>query len=619
MNERADPAEFSPEEPDLAPSSSAAAVEARVGRLRAELKRRGLDGFLVPRADEHQGEYVPPSAERLAWISGFTGSAGLAVILANEAALFVDGRYTIQGRAEAPEPLYAIASLTDQPVGEWLADRAGEGARVAYDPKLHTPDFVTRTSALLARRNIQLTAEATNPLDAVWVDRPPPPLSPIVPHPQEFAGEASLAKRERIAADLRKQGLAAAILSAPDSIAWLLNVRGNDVPHTPLPLSFAILHETGAVDWFVDAQKLNGRTRSVLDAGVHTYAPESFAQKLQTLGQSGRLVRVDSISGSAWIVQTLQNAGGRVETGVDPCTLPKAVKNAAEMAGIQAAHRRDGLAVTRFLHWLSRSLAEKDVTEIEAADRLEAFRAEGEHFRGLSFPTIAGAGPNGAIVHYRATARTNRSIDRDCLFLLDSGAQYLDGTTDVTRTIAVGTPSAEMKRTYTLVLKGHIAIATARFPVGTTGAQLDTLARFALWQAGLDYDHGTGHGVGAYLSVHEGLQGISNRPGGVALKPNMIVSNEPGYYKTGGYGIRIENLVRVVEVPAPEGAERALLGFESLTLAPIDKIPIDPALLTPAEIAWLDAYHAEVRAAHAPSLTGDGLAWLDQATAPLVR
>lgn len=618
MNERADPADLTPEEPDLAPASSAATVETRVAQLRAELARRGLDGFLVPRADEHQGEYVPANAERLAWISGFTGSAGLAVILRDEAALFVDGRYTIQGRAEAPESLYAIASLTDRPVGEWLANRAGESMRIGYDPKLHTPDFVARTSAVLARRNIHLVAEADNPLDAVWADRPPPPLTPVLPHPPEFAGEACASKRERIAADLRKQGLAAAVLSAPDSIAWLLNVRGNDVPHTPLPLSFAILHETGAVDWFVDPRKLGERTRADLDTDVHTYTPDRFAQKLQALGQAGRPVRVDGATGSAWIAQTLQTAAGRVESGADPCALPKAIKNPTEIEGIKAAHRRDGLALTHFLHWLTQTLSDRDVTEIEASDRLEAFRAAGDYFRGLSFPTIAGAGPNGAIVHYRATERTNRPIDRDCLFLLDSGAQYLDGTTDVTRTLAVGTPTSEMKRTYTLVLKGHIAIATARFPVGTSGSQLDTLARFPLWQAGLDYDHGTGHGVGAYLSVHEGPQGISKRPGAVALKPNMIVSNEPGYYKTGSFGIRIENLVRVVEAPAPEGAERALLGFENLTLAPIDKTPIEPSLLTAAEIAWLDAYHEEVRATHAPYLSGETLAWLERATAPLL-
>jgi Xaa-Pro aminopeptidase len=617
MNDRADPAALTPEEPDLAPSSSAASVEARVAALRAEMKRRGLDGFLVPRADEHQGEYVPPSAERLAWISGFTGSAGLAAILADQAALFVDGRYTIQGRAEAPEPLYEIASLSDQPVGEWLAERAPEGARIGYDPKLHTPDFVAKTSALLARRAIALVPEEANPLDAVWTDRPPPPLSPVVPQPLEFAGETSAAKRERIAADLRRQGLAAAVLSAPDSIAWLLNVRGSDVPHTPLPLSFAVLHETGAVDWYVDPRKVPARTREWVDADVRPYAPEDFGEGLRALGTVPRPIRVDSATGSAWISQTLQAAGAKVDVGADPCTLPKAVKNAVEMEGIKAAHRRDGLALSRFLHWLSTILARRDVTEIEAADRLEAFRAEGEHFRGLSFPTIAGAGPNGAIVHYRASERTNRPIDRDCLFLLDSGAQYVDGTTDVTRTLAVGTPSDEMKRTYTLVLKGHIAVATARFPVGTSGAQLDTLARFPLWQAGLDYDHGTGHGVGAYLSVHEGPQGISKRPGAVALKPNMVISNEPGYYKAGAYGIRIENLVRVVEVPAPEGAERSLLGFESLTLAPIDTAPILPALLTHAEIAWLDAYHASVRATHAPFLEGEARAWLEAATAPL--
>jgi Xaa-Pro aminopeptidase len=617
MNERLEPVEITPEEPESAPGSDASAVVGRVARLRTALGRQGLEGFLVPRADEHQGEYVPPSAERLAWISGFTGSAGIAVILAGEAALFVDGRYTIQGRAEAPAPLYAIVALAEQTVGEWLADRAGEAARIGYDPHLHTPDFIARTAAVLARRNIQLVPVDANPLDGIWTDRPPPPAAPIVPHPLAFAGEESRLKRERVAAEMRKQGLAAAVLSAPDSIAWLLNVRGADVPHTPLPLSFAVIDETGRVDWFVNPQKLDARTREFLDQDVHTYAPDAFAARLQALGRAGQPVRIDSATGSAWIAQTIQSAGGRVDSGADPCTLPKAIKNPVEIDGMKAAHRRDGLALVRFLHWFSSEIERRSVTEIEAAERLEAFRAEGEHFRDLSFPTIAGAGPNGAIVHYRATPRTDRAIDRDSFFLLDSGAQYLDGTTDVTRTLAIGTPSDEMKRTYTLVLKGHIAIATATFPVGTTGGQLDTLARLPLWQAGLDYDHGTGHGVGAYLSVHEGPQGISKRPGQVALKPNMIVSNEPGYYKAGRYGIRIENLVRVIDVPAPEGAERALLGFESLTLVPIDRRPIEVARLTAAEIAWLDRYHALVRETHAPHLTGGARAWLEQATAPL--
>ncbi|WP_142848650.1 aminopeptidase P family protein [Telmatospirillum sp. J64-1] len=587
----------------------------RLQALRAELARRGLDGFVVPRSDEHQGEYVPARAERLAWLTGFTGSAGMAVVLADKAAVFVDGRYTLQVESEVDGTAFEYRHISESPPTDWLAENLGEGARLGYDPWLHTPDGADRLAKACERAGAMLVGCADNPLDAVWDDQPPPPVSPIRPHPDHLAGRASAEKRREIGALLAAAKQDAVVLTQPDSLAWLLNIRGGDVPFTPLPLCFGLLYADGRMDLFVDPRKLAPGLAEHLGADVSLRRPEEFGGALEAL--NGRKVRVDHAGAPAWTVERLQAGGAQVVRGADPCALPKACKNEAELEGTRAAHRRDGAALCRFLAWLDAEAPKGGLTEISAADRLEAFRRENEHFRGLSFPTISGAGPNGAIVHYRVTERTDRRIEPGQIYLLDSGAQYLDGTTDVTRTIAIGTPGEEERRRFTLVLKGHIALARARFPEGTTGSQLDALARMALWAEGLDYDHGTGHGVGSYLGVHEGPQRISKAGNAIALKPGMILSNEPGYYKTGAYGIRIENLVVVREAEVPPGAERKLLDFETLTLAPIDRRLILRDLLTDEEAAWLDAYHARVRDVITPLVDSDTAAWLAQATAPL--
>ncbi|MDQ2105544.1 aminopeptidase P family protein, partial [Azospirillum isscasi] len=589
--------------------------------LRGVLARADLDGFIVPRGDEHQGEYVATRAQRLAWLTGFTGSAGHAVVGRQRAAIFVDGRYTLQVQAEVPGDLYEYRHLVDDPLADWAAEALPQGGRLGYDPWLHTAGWVERARQQLERIGLSLVPCPDNPVDRVWSGQPPAPLAPVVVQDIAFAGDSAADKRARIAGDLTRNGIGAAVLTQPDSIAWLLNLRGADVPCTPLPLSFAILKDDGQVDLFIDRRKLAPGVESHLGNHVAVRAPDELGAALDGLGREGRKVMADPASTSAWIFDRLHMAGAKVERDPDPCALPKACKNAAELAGARAAHVRDGAALVRFLHWLSQEAPSGTVTETMAADRLLAFRRVNERFRGLSFDTISGAGPNGAIVHYRVSEETDRLLEPDSLFLLDSGAQYRDGTTDVTRTIAIGTPTPEMRERFTLVLKGHIAVSTARFPRGTTGSQLDTLARMPLWALGLDYDHGTGHGVGSYLSVHEGPQRISKVPNSVALQPGMILSNEPGYYKPGAYGIRIENLIVVQPLDLPM-AERPMLGFEVLTLAPIDRHLVEPALMTGEEIAWLNAYHAQVREALEPQLAGEGGAaaaqWLRQATAPII-
>lgn len=586
----------------------------RIALVRAELAARGLAGFVVPRADEHQGEYVPAAAQRLAWLTGFTGSAGMAAVLGGRAAIFVDGRYTLQVGQEVDATLFEIRHMVDQPLTRWLDDALGAGDRLGYDPWLHTAEQAEALRLVCERAGAHLVACADNPVDAVWHDRPSPPRRPVVPHPLAFAGRTSAEKRLALSDGLRAERLDGAVLSDPASIAWLLNVRGDDVAYVPLPLSFAIVHADGRVEWFLDPAKSNPALVDHVGEGVSVCDPGRFLDRVGAL--TGR-VRVDKSTAPMAVVQALRDGGATADLGVDPCTAAKACKNPVELAGARAAHRRDGVAMVRFLSWLD---GRDQVDELTAAEHLARLRAEGEHFRGLSFPTIAGAGPNGAIVHYRSSPQTNRALEAGQLFLLDSGAQYLDGTTDVTRTVAVGAPSAEHRQRFTLVLKGHVAIATALFPEGTTGNQLDVLARRALWAHGLDYDHGTGHGVGAYLSVHEGPQRISKvGTGAVPLRAGMIVSNEPGYYKAGAYGIRIEALVAVEERPVPPDGERPLLGFETLTLVPIDRRLIDPVLLDDGERAWIDAYHARVWAELAPLLDAPTRAWLEQACAPLAR
>ena len=591
--------------------------ETRLAALRAELARRGLDGFLVPRADEHQGEYVPARAERLAWLTGFTGSAGNAVVLRDRAAVFVDGRYTLQVAAQVDDTLFARIHSADQTASEWIEANLPAGARLGYDPWLHTPNEVEKLKAAAEKAKGHLVAVEGNPLDAVWADQPAPPATPALPHDIAHAGVASADKRRQIAAELARAGEDAAALTLPESIAWLLNIRGTDVPHTPLPLSFAIVNADASVSLFIDPAKLGDETRRHLGNEVSLSAPDSFLPALAALGQAGKIVRVDPASAPVAVLEQLQAAGAKVTRAADPCLLPKACKNPVELEGSREAHRRDGAAVTRFLAWLAREAPKGTIDELTASDRLEAFRAETGLLRDLSFDTISGSGPNGAIVHYRATEATNRVMQPGELYLVDSGAQYLDGTTDITRTIAIGQPSAEMRDRFTRVLKGHIAIATGRFPKGTTGSQLDALARLSLWQGGLDYDHGTGHGVGSYLSVHEGPQRISKAGNTIALQPGMIVSNEPGYYKTGAYGIRIENLVAVTDPADVPGGERPMLGFETLTLAPIDRALIAPGLLTPEERGWMDGYHARVRETLAPLLDAETRTWLEEATRPL--
>ncbi|HEX7775731.1 MAG TPA: aminopeptidase P family protein [Parvibaculum sp.] len=583
----------------------------RAERLRGELKRRGLDGFLVPRSDEHQGEYVPPHAERLRWLTGFSGSAGMAIVLLDKAAIFVDGRYTLQVRAQTDVATFEPKHLIEEPPARWIEDNLPKGAKLAYDPWLHTVDAVARYAAAAEKAGATLVPIDSNPLDAVWSDQPEPPTAPVEPHPIEYAGEPASEKLKRVSKSL--DGAAAAVLTMPDSIAWAFNIRGGDVSHSPLPLSFALLHADGHAELFIDERKIGDKARAHLGNIVSIRPQSDLAAALDELGSKKATVLVDPATCSSWINDRLKAAGATVKRGTDPCELPKACKNDAEINGTRAAHLRDGRALTKFLAWLGANAARGDIDEITAAQKLEAFRAETGELKDLSFDTISGAGANGAIVHYRVTRGTNQPLQRGELFLVDSGAQYLDGTTDVTRTVAIGEASVEQRDRFTRVLKGHIGIATARFPEGTSGSQLDALARMSLWKAGLDYDHGTGHGVGSYLSVHEGPQRIS-KLGSVPLKPGMIVSNEPGYYKTGAYGIRIENLL-VVLPPAPvEGGERPMLGFETLTLAPIDLACVERSLLTDEEADWLNAYHARVREALSPGLDDATLAWLIDAT-----
>ena len=603
------------------PEASSSETGARLAALRAELARRGLDGFVVPRADEHQGEYVAPASERLAWLTGFTGSAGAAVVLAERAAVFADGRYTLQVRDQVDAACFAVQHLVEEPPETWIEANLGAEGKLGYDPWLHSERQTVRLRKAAEAAGAELVAVEDNPIDALWSERPPPPSAPIAAHPLEYAGRASADKRADLAKGLTEKGAAAAVLTLPDSIAWLLNVRGGDVPRTPLPLSFALLRADATLDWFVAPEKLTPGLAVHLGNGVIARAPDELGPALDALGAAGERVLVDPETAPAWVFARLRAAGAEVLEGSDPCRLPKARKNAVELDGARAAHKRDGLALTRFLAWLNHEAparARSDpLGEVEAAERLRAFREQSDWFRDLSFDTISGAGANGAIVHYRAREASQGHLKLGELFLLDSGAQYPDGTTDVTRTLAIGEPSAEMRDRFTRVLKGHIALATVRFPRGTTGSQLDVLARVHLWRAGLDYDHGTGHGVGSYLSVHEGPQRISKVPNRTPLEPGMIVSNEPGYYKAGAYGIRIENLVAVIESEVEAEDGRAMLAFETLTLAPIDLNLVEPGLLSPEETAWLDAYHARVRDAHKGALDEDAAQWLERATRPL--
>jgi Xaa-Pro aminopeptidase len=583
----------------------------RLTALRAELARRAVDGFIVPRTDEYQSEYVPPSAERLAWLTGFTGSWGTAIVLPDAAAIFVDGRYTVQVREQVDAAAFAPEHLIETPPETWLERHLKPGQRVGYDAALLTPDAVKRLERAVARVGAMLVPVDGNPIDAVWSDRPAAPCANVVLHPEEFAGEASMAKLARIRDKLASLGDDALVVSDPHAVAWIFNIRGGDVSHTPLPLGAALVPKEGRPTLFMDGRKLSNAVRDSLAEAADVEEPAALDRVLMSLGAAKAKVRFDQATASQRHVSLVEGSGGSADIGADPIALMKAVKNAAEIAGSRAAHARDGAAVTRFLAWLAREAPKGGLTEIDAAVQLESFRVETGLLKDVSFPSISGAGPNAALPHYRVTERSNRPIAPG-IFLIDSGAQYQDGTTDITRTVAVGEPDAEMKDRFTRVLKGHIAIAMAVFPKGVSGAQLDSFARRPLWEAGLDFDHGTGHGIGSYLSVHEGPQRIA-KTGATALEPGMLLSNEPGYYKAGAWGIRIENLI-LVEPRTIPGGEREMYGFETLTFAPIDLALVEPALLTADERDWLNRYHAKVREVVGPLVQGEDARWLETAT-----
>ncbi|MEO6152397.1 MAG: aminopeptidase P family protein [Croceibacterium sp.] len=595
--------------------------EARLSALREELARTNLDGFVVPISDEHLSEYVGGYAQRLAWLTGFGGSAGSAAILRDKAAMFVDGRYTLQVRNQVDGRLYDYKSVPHDSMAQWLAENAARGARIGFDPWLHTSGWAKAAGALLNDVGVELVAVESNPIDAVWADQPEPSPAQVFVHDDALAGRSSAAKRGEVGEWLQARHLDAAVISALDSVAWLLNVRGTDVEHTPVALSYVIAHADGTADWFIVPDKVPAEVGAALGNAVRIRPRSEFTGALGAL--AGKKVAADPERAVAAIFTALEAAGGTAVRLTDPCVLPKAIKNAAEQAGTRAAHERDGAALTRFLHWLSIEGPTGELDEISASDRLQRFRQACGDLRDLSFDTISSAGPNGAIVHYKASEETNRRIDPGSVYLVDSGGQYPDGTTDVTRTVWIGPGEAptEVKDRFTRVLKGHITLDRQTFPTGTLGSQLDTLARQFLWSAGLDYAHGTGHGVGSFLAVHEGPQRIAKPRGGQAgteqeLLAGMILSNEPGYYKTGEYGIRIENLV-LVEPRAIPGQEGDWLGFTALTLAPIDRALVDPGLLSEAERAWWNAYHARVEAVLAPQLEGAARDWLTGACAPL--
>src|SRR5262245_60153567 len=595
-----------------------AASGPRLAALRAELARRGLTGFIVPRSDRHQNEYVPACEQRLAWLTGFTGSAGVAIVLMERALLFVDGRYTLQAREQVDTSLFAIEHLVETPPDRWIEENLAAGDRLGYDPWLHTVEGAERLGKACAAAGVTLVAVEPDLIDAIWRDRPAPPLGPVTLHDVRFAGEHAEDKLARIRAEIEKLHADAIVVSDPHAVAWVFNIRGADVAHTPLPLAFAIIPREGRPGLFIDGRKLSNEARNRLESLADIREPADFVRALGALGQAKSIVRLDPASAADAIARLIASHGGKVSRGNDPIALMKAVKNATEIAGARATHIRDGAAVTRFLAWFDREAPGGKLTEIDTVAALESFRRDTGLIKDISFPTIAGAGPDGAIVHYRVTAKSNRAIKPNELFLIDSGGQYEDGTTDITRTVVVGEATAEMRDRFTRVLKGHIAIARAVFPDGTTGAQLDSFARQYLWAAGLDFDHGTGHGIGSYLSVHEGPARIS-KLGSIPLKRGMILSNEPGYYKTGHYGIRIENLVLVVEAAPTPNADKPLNAFETLTLAPIVRRLVLPELLTAEETAWLDSYHAEVGETLMPLVAEDTRAWLSVATAPLGR
>ena len=597
--------------------------EARLSALREQLKKDQLDGFVVPICDEHMSEYVGDYAQRLGWLTGFGGSAGSAVVLSEEAAIFTDGRYTLQVREQVDGHNWQYVGVPQTSIADWLKEHAPAGARIGYDPWVHTKGWVESASRALKAKGAELVAVKSNPIDAVWADQPEKSDAKLMVHEDRYAGQNSAEKRAAVAEWLADNDVDSTVISALDSVAWLLNVRGSDVSNTPVALSFVLAHADGTADLFVAPEKVDEAVQAHLGNAVRLRTPKEFVPALKAM--NGKRIAVDPDRAVAAIFGALKDGGATIVEARDPTILPKAIKNPVEQDGHRAAQARDGAALSRYLHWLAQEAHKGELTELSAAAQLRAFREATGMLKDLSFDTISAAGPNGASPHYKVDEESNRRIDPNSIYLVDSGGQYLDGTTDVTRTIWVGPgePTAEMKDRYTRVLKGHIALALAVFPEGTRGAQLDTLARAALWQAGVDYAHGTGHGVGSFLAVHEGPQRIAKFSGGQAgadepLHAGMILSNEPGYYKQAEYGIRIENLI-LVEERAITGAEGRYFGFETLTFAPIDKALVDTSLLTRDELRWWDDYHAQVLEIVGPQLDGDALAWVTEACAPLAK
>lgn len=589
---------------------------AHVAALRSHLATLNLDGMVVPLTDEHMSEYVGSYAERLGWLTGFGGSAGNAAVLQDNAAIFVDGRYTLQVVEQVDDAVFERHHFEEYPLLKWVADHAGKGARVGYDPELATVDWLKTAQTMLDKAGVELVATDGNPIDAVWTDRPAEPLSPIAIQDDKYAGRSSEQKRQDIASALKEDGADAAVITMLDSVAWLLNIRADDVLNTPVAHAFAIARADGSATLFVNGEKITPEVQTALGNSVSVEPREYFYAHLNDLGAAGKTVLVDRTTNNAKVFQTLTTAGATLVEGQDPCILPKAIKNAVEQQGARDAHIRDGAAIIEFLHWLSVEAPKGTVDELGAVDKLWSFREKRNLIKDRSFDTISGAGPNGAHCHYRVDETSNRKLETGSLYLVDSGGQYLDGTTDITRTIAVGTPTQEMRENYTRVLQGHIALGTARFPKGTPGMALDALARRPLWDAGLDYDHGTGHGVGSYLAVHEGPQRIAKGSSPVPLEPGMILSNEPGYYKAGEYGIRIENLVLVKALEGADAGEpgRNMMGFENLTFAPLDPTLIVVEMLSDVERAWVNNYHAEVATKIGPLVEGDAKDWLLEVT-----
>ena len=580
-------------------------------KLRKALSDANLDGFIIPHEDEYQNEYLPDCNERLMWVTGFTGSAGAALVLIHKAAVFVDGRYTLQVRDQVDGDLFEYKSLENEGLQNWLAENTQKTQVIGYDPRLHSPNSLDALQKAAKRCGATLKSLSENPIDKAWDDRPAEPEAVLTIQPLELAGPSHIQKRSEIGTKIGELSADIALITSPASIAWLLNIRGGDVMCTPLPLSTATITPSGQVDLFIKPSKVTPEIRSHLGNDVTIKSDDELETTLKKL--SGKTVLIDPSVTAAWYFQTLEQSGVTLIRGQDPIALPKAAKNTAEITGSFNAHKRDAVPVIKFLHWLDTEAQAGSFDEIDAAIKLESFRHETGELKDLSFESISGAGSNGAHVHYRVNKATTKRLEKGTLFLIDSGGQYQDGTTDITRTVPIGKPTVEMRERFTLVLKGHIALALVRFPKGTTGSNLDVLARHALWQYGLDYDHGTGHGVGVYLGVHEGPQRISKAPNTVALQPGMIVSNEPGYYKEGGYGIRIENLQYVSEPQDIKGGERPMMGFETLTLAPINLDLIEISMLTQTERDYVNSYHKRVWTEIGPSVSGEVKDWLQSA------